>query len=386
MRRKRIYFITCLIFIISLICGHTVSASEGEEKEDVTSFYTDIDYDEVQSVLGDVLSTDENFNFSDYVSDLISGEKSFSLTSIVNDILKAVKSEIQFHKNTLIRLISIALIAALFTNFTNVFQNNQVAETGFYVTYLLLFSILTASFLVVTTIASDAISSLLTFMKALIPTYFLTVTFSAGADTSMVFYESTIILITIADYILVGFVLPTINIYFILSLANNLSKEDMLSKLTELLELVIQWTLKTLFGAVIGFNAIQGLIVPVVNHVKTSLVMKAATAIPGVGNALGTAAETVLSAGVLVKNAIGVAGLLVIIMICAIPLIKLVIYVLIYKLGVAVIQPISDKRIMNCMNASASAAKLLLHTVFIGMILFLFTIAVIAASTNLRLG
>lgn len=385
MRKMRICMIAILLIFLSLILGQSVSANE-DTKKDLTSYYTDINYDEVQDVLGEVLSKEEGFNFSEYVTNLITGEKSFTLTNIINDILSAVKEELKFHKNTLFRLISIALIAAVFTNFTNIFQNNQVAETGFYITYLLLFSILTASFLIVTTVAADTINNLLLFMKALIPTFFLTVAFSAGADTSLIFYESTIIMITLADYILVGFVLPAINIYFILSLANNLSKEDMLSKLTELLELVIQWTLKTLFGAVVGFNAIQGLIVPVVNHVKNSLVLKAATAIPGIGNALGTATETVLSAGVLVKNAIGVAGLLVILTICSIPLIKLVFYVLIYKLGVAVIQPISDKRIMNCMNASASAAKLLLHTVFIGMILFLFTIAVIAASTNLRLG
>lgn len=360
-------------------------AAETEELPDTGQVCDDIDYQEIQNVVDDITGQSSQFDFKEYVGAFIRGEKPFSLSVLWKDMLDGIRMQFANDKNTVIRLLSIAVIAAVFTNFSRVFGSNQVAETGFYVTYLLMFAVLTTSFLAASSLAVRTLSLLLDFMKVLLPTYFLTIAFSAGARTSLVFYESTLFMISAVDLILIKIILPVIQIYFVLVLANNLSKEDMLSKLTELLEMIIQWTLKTLMGAVIGFNVIQGIIVPAADYVKNSAFMKAAGVIPGIGNALGSVTETVLGAGVLVKNAVGAAGLVVIVIICAIPLLKLAVYALIYKFGTALVQPISDKRILNCMNASVQSARLLLYTVGIGAVLFLLTIAIISSTTNLHL-
>ena len=133
---------------------------------------------------------------------------------------------------------------------------------------------------------------------------------------------------------------------------------------------------------VIGFQAIQGLIVPVADQVKRSTVFKASSALPGVGNAIGSVAETVIGAGILLKNAIGVAGLVVIIVICSIPMVQLTVVTLIYRFSSAALQPISDKRIIECISASAKSAEMLLQCVLVGAILFLLTITIVAISTG----
>jgi stage III sporulation protein AE len=165
-------------------------------------------------------------------------------------------------------------------------------------------------------------------------------------------------------------------------MANNLSKEDMLSKFTELLETIINWGLKTLLGVVIGFNTVQGLITPVSDKIKKSMVLKAAESIPGVGDIFSGAAESVIGAGILLKNAIGVAGVVVIVSLCTVPVIKLAVMTLIYKVSSAAVQPISDKRMLKCISASADACLLLLQTVLVGAILFVITITIVAATTT----
>lgn len=342
----------------------------------------DIDYQEIQSVIDDVLNADDKIDFEEYVMNLITGKNSFSLKSIGNDLKDAIKNEINSNIGTLTGLISIAVIAAVFTNFSHAFQNSQIAETGFYIAYLLLFSILTVSFIAAAKLAGDTLTAILEFMKALIPSYFITVAFSSGAATSLAYYQATLFLISFVDVLLIRLVIPMINIFLIVSMANNLSKDDLLSKLSELISIIIKWLLKTLLAVVVGVNAIQGLILPVADSIKKSVFLKAAGSIPGVGNVIGSVAESVIGAGVLLKNAIGVAGVIVVIVICAIPIIKLVITVLIYRVSCAAVQPISDKRMLNCVNASAEAAGLLLQTVFVGAVLFLLTITIIAASTT----
>ncbi|BCN30395.1 stage III sporulation protein AE [Anaeromicropila herbilytica] len=353
--------------------------------DDISTYQDEFDYSEIQRVINRVVKNSNGIDFTEYVNKLISGKEPLSIKGILSQLKESLLGEIEGNLNIIFELIGLAIVAAIFSNFSNMFKNNQVSETGFYVTYLLLFTILTASFYQTSVIASDTLESVMDFMKALVPTYFLSITFAAGANTSLVFYESTLFLITIVDFILIKVMLPLVNIYMLLILANNLSKEDMLSKFAELIDTLISSALKGLLAFVVGINTIQGFIVPVADSVKNSVLLKATSAIPGVGNSFEAVTKTVLGAGVLVKNAIGVAGLIVIIIICAVPVIKLLLIALIYKFGAAVVQPISDKRIINCINGAARAFKLLFSTVTVGAILFLLTITIIIASTNFRL-
>ncbi len=364
-----------LIFMLFYINGtSTVYASD--------NLYDDINYTEIQEVIDNIMEREDTMDFGDYVDKLISGEEAFSLSGVGKKLIESVKGEIKSHATTFGRLISIALIAAIFTNLSMAFKYHQVSETGYYVTYLLLFGLLISSFISASNIASTVIGEVLDFMKALVPAYFMSVALSSGSMSSFAFYKVALMLITLVDVIIIKAVIPLVNFYLIIILANNLSKEDMLSKLAGLIETVIKWTLRSLLAAVIGFQAIQGLIVPVADQVKRSVVFKASSALPGVGNTIGSVAETVIGSGMLLKNAIGVAGLIVIIIICSIPIIQLVVVTLIYKFSGAALQPISDKRIIECISATAKSAQMLLQCVVVGAILFLVSITIVAISTG----
>ena len=383
---RRLLFIPFLILIMTLISSEEVRASSSQTfdgNSDLESYTgEDIDYSDIQEVIKDVMGKENSFDFGEYVGKLVRGEQPFSISGVANEVTSSVRGEIKANLTTFGSLITIALIAALFTNLSMAFKNNQVSETGYYVTYLLLFALLIGSFITASQIAATTISSILDFMRALVPTYFMSVAFTGGAATSMMYYEAVLMLITLVDFLLIKVIIPMINFYLIITLANNLSKEDMLSKLAKLMATAISWILKSMLAAVIGFNAIQGLIVPVVDQVKRSALMKASEAIPGIGDALGGVTQTILSTGVLLKNAIGVGGLIVLITIVAVPFLKLLVVTAIYKIGSAVLQPISDKRFIECISASGKSAALLLQTIFVGVVLFMISITLVAVTTG----
>ncbi len=368
--------------IIGILLMLVLSLCQSKEAKAAAPTAEDIDYAGIQEVIDDIMDQKEAINFGDFVAKLMSGEEAFSITNISNQLLGSVKGEVKANLGTFGRLISIALVAAIFTNLSVAFKNNQVSETGYYVTYLLLFSLLISSFIAASVIASSAIGKILDFMKALVPAYFMSVGFCTGSATSLVFYEAALVIISIVDMVILKVIIPMINIYLIIMLVNNLSKDDTLSKLAGLFETIIKWLLKSLLAAVVGFQAIQGLIVPIADQVKRSALLKASEAIPGIGNTFGSVAETVLSAGVLLKNAIGVAGLIIILVICAVPILKLLILTFIYKFSSAALQPISDKRIIECIGASAKSAEMLLNSVFVGAVSFLLSITIVAVSTG----
>jgi stage III sporulation protein AE len=372
-RFQSIVFLCLVAFFILVTPEGTVYASEETTQ--------DVDYTDIQNALNHALATDEEFKFDDYVSDLATGEEDFSIQGIFKKIVSLFTNELTANMQSLIKLLTIAVIAAVFTNFSHTFQNSQVAETGFYVTYLLMFVILATTFIDATTIATTTVTQVLDFMKALVPTYCMTVAFCTGAATSALYYEAILVLITVVNVVLIKAIIPLSNIFMMATLADNLSSEDLLSKLAELLATVIKWILKTLLAVVIGIGTVQSLIAPAIDQVKRSSMIKATDMIPGVGGILSGVAETVLGAGVLLKNCVGVAGMVAVFVISVIPMIKLLIYVFIFKVLAAAIQPISDKRIVNCVSACSQATALLLQTVFVAVVLFEIAITIVAVST-----
>ena len=143
-------------------------------------------------------------------------------------------------------------------------------------------------------------------MKALAPAYLITVSAASGAGAAAMFYEGVLILVWLIQWILLSVILPGTDLYVLLRLVNHLSREEMLGKLAELLSTAISWGLKTLLGIVAGLQVVKGLVAPVVDTLKRSLIGKAAGALPGVGNAVNMVTELVVTSAVLVRNCLGV--------------------------------------------------------------------------------
>lgn len=358
-------------------------------EDDAQSIYRlltdDGNYEDIQNVI-DQEETEYSISFSDIVSSLLSGKLTMTFESTGQYIYEHIFIEIDANRDALLQIIGIAVAGALFTNFSVAFARNFVAATGFYMTYMILFSLLMTSFLAAYSIASDVLGFLVDFMSALLPAFCSAIAFSSGTASASGFYGVTAMAITGVDWLICHVLLGLIEIYMVLSLANRISRQNYLSRLCELIRTVIYWTLKTVLGLTLGLNIIQGMVLPAFDSFKNSAFMKIASVVPGVGSALNAAAQTAIGSGVLIKNAIGAGGLIIILIICALPVVKLLVISLMYKVVEAVIQPVSDERIVECIHIAADSIILLLMAVGTAVLLFVLSLAVIASSSNMAIG
>ena len=79
---------------------------------------------------------------------------------------------------------------------------------------------------------------------------------------------------------------------------------------------------------------------------------------------------------------IGAAGMVIAVMVCAVPVIRLVLLAFIYKFVAAMVQPVSDKRITACIGGVSEGYGLLLQILLYTALFFLITLAVIAGATS----
>jgi len=210
----------------------------------------------------------------------------------------------------------------------------------------------------------------------------MAVALASGSLTSMFFYNVILFLIYLVEVVMIRFLLPLVNVCLMVRVLGNLTGEDTLSELAELLKKLISWILRAMVTCIIGINVVQGLLAPAIDTLKRSALTRTAEAIPWIGNAVGGAAEVVLGTAVLIKNGIGMAGALIAVVICAVPILQMLILAFLYKLAAALVQPVSDKRITDCIGSVSEGYELLVKVIFSSGVLFLLTIAVVAASTT----
>lgn len=382
--------------ILGILCGilfFCVDFVQAEPKENETEEtvpekdYEDysrellekMELDDIQNMMDELLG-DRSFSLGEAITKIISGEQPFSREVFLEIVYETVFGELDRQRQSIFQLLLLVLAAAFFANFAKAFEKSQVGEISFYVIYLILFALLMNLFGGMSHRLEDHLSLLVSLMKAVTPAYYLAVAASVGVTTASLFYQIVLILILMIQIVAVSLILPCLNLYVLLELVNHLSREEMLSRLSELLKMLIEWSLKTMLGVLVGMQVIQGLVAPVMDTLKRSVIGKTAGAIPGVGNAINSVTEIILTSAVLIRNSLGVVFLVAFLMWGLTPILRYGVSGVLYKLLAAAAQPVSDKRIVGCINTIGEGCLLLMKILFTSEVLCMLTVIVIAGA------
>jgi stage III sporulation protein AE len=344
-----------------------------------------INYEEIQTSIDSLdieLVDNQNLNFKQMIDGIIAGTYNLSLLNLFKLGMETLLQEVYANMDLMVQVIVITIIIAIFTNFTSAFSSKYIGEVGFFVTYLILSAILIRTFQLVSQISEQTINQALVFMQALVPSYFATVSLTGNFSSTLMFHQTTLMIIGLINWFILRFILPLINLIVVLEIANNITEEHLLTKLTELFKTGVSWALKTIVVLFFGLNVFQSLTMPMLDTVANKSIKNAMQIVPVIGSSLDGVADTVLGSTVLIKNAVGLGGVMVLLFICILPIIKIFSFVLIYKGVAAIIQPISNNRVVNCLSGIGDSAKLLLGTVFTVALLFIISMAIVTISTN----
>lgn len=364
-----------------------VYASETEDaqisdKTQNTELLESMDFTDVDRMMED-LFPQERMRFADAVRQIMLGNTDVGRDAIKEMLQERILGAWEVNRKSILYLILLAIASAVFIGFSDIFQTRQVSQISFYMIYLLVMGICLASFQAASEWMANGVHTLTGFMKVLYPVYFAAVTVAKGSISSLAFYHLAIILIVVIEELLLHLIVPGIHMYVIIRVMNSLQSEDYLSKFAELLETAIGWGLKTLMGGMIGLNVIQGMLGPAIDTVKRSAVTRGMEMVPGVGDLLGGTAEVALGTAVLIKNSIGIVGMFLCLVLCLAPLLQLAVITLGYKLAAALVQPVSDKRIIECISGVGEGCRMLMNCIFVTGILFLVTVAIVTYTTGM---
>ncbi|APM38604.1 stage III sporulation protein AE [Clostridium kluyveri] len=349
---------------------------DGSDQEQINQFY---DYITNMKTDNELLN---DIDVKTYVKNFLkSGEGGISFKKILSAVMSYGVRELKASLKLLVLLVIISIICTLLTNLQRAFSSEQLSNIAYFACYSLIIIIMSKSFYIGVDIAKSAINQMTSFMVALIPVL-ITLVASVGGFVEAAVMDPIIIgAITISANLFMYIIIPVISMSFVLQFVNNLSSEYKIDKLTKLLNQGALWTQGIIMTIFIGVITIRGITSKTIDQVTAKTAKFAVdNFVPIVGKSLSDAISTVAGYSVLLKNALSSLGLIVIIAMLLFPIIKLIIMIVLYKLTAALIEPISDGRLVNCINSAGDSLILIMSCLICVSIMFFIMISIVASA------
>lgn len=357
--------------------GEEESGNTGEEGY-LDAWMEEMDFTDLDALLEEELFPEqrEDLKFSTLVQELLAdGVTNFDYSKIVSWIKDALFYEIETNRKILVEVVLLAVGFSILKHFSEAFKQAYISDICFLLVYSIVAALLLESFEIYSGIADEVLSQSVNFMKSLVPTFCISMVFSAGVETSAGFYQMAFLVIYLIQWLFLKVLMPLIQVYVLMELFNHFFEDEKFGNLTELIKGIVNWGMKSAGVAVLGLNVVQGLISPAKDRLTNGTINKAASVIPGIGDVLSGMGEVMLGAGILIKNCVGVAALLVLIAIAMMPVLKILMLSLMYKLAAVVVEPAADKRVAGCLKGMAEGGMLYLKLVLYCVVLLFVTVA-----------
>lgn len=374
--RKRVI---CIFLLLCAVFMFPEKIHAEERQTLVNGQLNRLGMEEIDDTVDELLE-DSEFSFSQTVKDIVSGGWQFSLKDGATKIVKTVFLEIFDQVKLLRRIIFIAILCGFLKTLEDSFGGKTASELGFYVCYILLIYIVMASFYENSVMVAQTTDKLILLLKEMLPA-FLTLMAASGrvvdsAVMAPIIMGSAMLISTLIQNMIV----PIIGLTAMLEIANHISDRGLLTNLSALMKTVISFCLKGCAIAFMAVTALQRTGAAGLNSVVTKTARAAVGAVPVVGDIMTGAVETAASLTGLLKGSVTVATVLLVAAMVMLPVIKLGVMFFIYKLAAAVIEPVSEPRLIKALNSAGDFSALLLGALFVVAVMFVFSAIILLSA------
>ena len=354
--KKFIYILISVIFFINLIMP-TSSANEEETLQEQQEEFGIREFiEQAGEYSGEFF---EDIDMNEILENAIQGK--VDNQTLFKKVLSVLGGELVDGLTVLGSILAIVVIHSILKSVSESLENDTISKLIYYVQYILIVTIVMMNFLDIVQVVKDTCNNAIGFMNILIPLLISLMIYTGSITTSGVLEPIILFLINFIGNIIQTLIIPIVLIFTSLIVISKISDNVQIGKLSQFLKSGVVWffgIILTIFVAVISLEGTLSSSVDGITAKTTKAVVS--SAIPVVGKILGDAVDTVLGCGIILKNAVGVIGIIIVIGICIIPILKLGIFTIAYKFMSAICEPIADKNITSLLDQIGDVYKIFL--------------------------
>lgn len=345
---------------------------EEELSETTNDVLNDIDFSDIEELVVDL---DENLfsgkSFKEYVKDVVNGTENFDISSFFEIIKVLLFKNIKSIMSPLLIVLCIALLCVLFSNF----QSGKMGE-HVEIVYLVCFSVVV---IIVSVVISKLVISskngvvqMQKSMNAIFPILLLLMS-NMGASISAKAYAPLVsVLSNIISNVFVYFLLPLFSLSLVISIISHISPNTKLNKFNGFIKSLFKWVVGSVCALFMGYLAIKGFTAGASDGISvkaTKFAIK--NYVPILGGYISEGFELVKAGSLIVKNAVGFVGVLIVVCISLLPVLSIAVCELGLKLVSGILEPVGATKTSNLLCSISDSLKLL-SAIVIGVSLMYF--------------
>ena len=394
MMRREKWLWLCLMLVLLVVQITPVKAAEtetvtgsGQETDaqlQVTDeFLGELDLDDMEQFLQEQQGEDDmDISFGELMKGFLSGDSTVDVSRIWSWVVSHCFETVRQKKAYLAQMLILLLAFVMLQGISGIFADSFLSDISFLAVYFLFLYNALRIFALMQQIVYSCMDRIAEFALLVQPVFCMAMIFSTGVNSASFTYEMLLLVLYLVQNLLQKLLLPLVFVFLITQFANYAWKEEHFSSLAKLLEGGIGLAQKLLVTFILGLNLIQGMVAPAVDQLKKTATVRTIGVIPGLGGAMNAVSEMLFGAGLLIKNCVGATVIVVLILLCAKPLLEISVLALIYRVLAALAQPVTDKRISGVLDALARAGMLYVKLAVTAVLLLFLTVAVVCVAMH----
>lgn len=286
--------------------------------------------------------------------------------------------EITSQMHLLGKLLFLAVLCVLMQQLQTSFRSSQIAALSYSVCFIFLLIIGMKAFTSAVMLAEQTIDAMIGFMEALLPLMLFLLTAVGAITSAALFTPLMLFAVNVLGVLMKTVILPMFLLTAVLDSLNYFSRTYRLGQLASL----IRQGGMILFGfgmmLFTGLLTVQG----VSGGIADGLGLRTAkfavgNFVPIVGKMFADSVDVIFGASLILKNAVGIFGMVTVATVCLVPLIKLLVLAFLMKAGGALIQPMGEERLASCLAQLGTHILLLFAVTLSVALIFFLTITII---------
>lgn len=307
----------------------------------------------------------------------------FNTSSIKNKIVNIFIKQTLETSKIMIDILIVIIVHSILNAIIQDLGNNNVAKIAYFIQYIIIATLIVNVSRQIIDLTKDSIQDIVNFMNLFVPILTTLCLTTGSITTTTIIQPLLILIINIIGNFINNFLVSVITITIILSVISNLSDKVQIGKLSKFFKSTVIWILGIILTIFVGTLSLEGTLGSSVDGL-TSKTAKAAVSnlIPVVGKILSDSVDSVIGCANILKNAVGIIGVIVILSIVILPLIKVLILWFYFKLISAISQIIADEKITKLIEEISDGYKIILAMLSSVSVMFIVGITIVLKITN----
>lgn len=352
--------IVSLILIIAIIlklntsyCNDDVDNNTIESQQEIFGINSFIENS--KKYTGEFFS---DVNINDILNSAIQGK--IDNSNIYKKILNLLGTEIKTGIRSLISILVIIIIHSILKSVSESLENDNISKLIYYVQYIAIVTIVMSNFSDIINLVKETTVNLVGFMNTLIPVLISLMLYTGSVTTTSILEPIILFMINFIGNLIQDILIPVMLIITSISVVSKISDKIQIEKISKFLKSSTTWLLGIILTVFVGVVSLEGTLSSSVDGItaKTAKTI-VSSSIPVVGKILGDVVDSVLGCGVILKNAVGFLGVIIIIGICILPILKLAVLTFSYKLVASISEVIADAKIVKLLDEISEIFKIL---------------------------